>query len=191
MKEHIKREIRPLMDQLIKENIFFPADVQGAFCSNLNCVPKPSGDKITLGKADQHIDRLRGVLKNNQRICIDLRGLNSCMPAEGKLTLPSYKDLAKQFANCHCSQWDMTSMYWAILLNYSSQEKTNFWWDKRIYKMNRLVMGQRNACYISQRAALLTYSDDNLTDFLQGKGIDKILPFSHLKECQILARLFG
>ena len=39
--------------------------------------------------------------------------------------------------------------------------------------MNRLVMGQKNACYIGQRAALLTYSDDNLVAFLQEKGIDK------------------
>ena len=173
------------MDQLIKENIFSPADLQGEFCSNLNCVPKPSGDKITLGKADLHIDRLRGVVRNNQRICIDLRGLNSCMPAEGKLTLPPYKDLSKQFANCHCSQWDMTSMYWAIPLNYSSQFKTNFWYVKRIYKMNRLVMGQKNACYIGQRAALLTYYDDNLVAFLKEKGIDKnssLFPFETVSD---------
>ena len=74
MKDHVKREIRPLVDELIKENIFSSADVQGAFCSNLNCVPKPRSDRITLGKADLHIDKQRGLLKNNQRICIDMRG---------------------------------------------------------------------------------------------------------------------
>ena len=72
-----------------RREFFSPADKQGAFCSNLNCVPKPSSDRITLGKADLHIDKQRGLLKNNQRICIDMRGLNSYMPSEGKLTLPS------------------------------------------------------------------------------------------------------
>ena len=148
MKDHVKREIRPLMDELVREGIFSPADKQGAFCSNLNCVPKPNSDRITLRKADLHIDKQRGLLKNNQCICIDMRGLNSCMPSEGKLTLPSYRDLKKQFADCYCSQWDMTSMYWAVSLNYSSQEKNNFWYSGRIYKINRLVMGQKNACYI-------------------------------------------
>ena len=37
--------------------------------------------------------------------------------------------------------------------------------------MNRLVMGQKNACYIGQRATLVTYSNENLTAFLQEKGI--------------------
>ena len=60
MKDHVKGEIRPLMDELVKEGMFSPADKQGAFCSNLNCVPKPSSDRITLGKADLHIDKQRG-----------------------------------------------------------------------------------------------------------------------------------
>ena len=37
--------------------------------------------------------------------------------------------------------------------------------------MNRLVMGQKNACYIGQRAALVTYSNINLAAFLAEKNI--------------------
>ena len=37
--------------------------------------------------------------------------------------------------------------------------------------MNRLVMGQENACYIGQRAALVTYSNINLAAFLAEKNI--------------------
>ena len=51
--------------------------------------------------------------------------------------------------------------------------------------MNRLVMGKKNACYIGQRAALLTYSDDNLVAFLQEKGIDKnstLFPFEKVSD---------
>ena len=38
--------------------------------------------------------------------------------------------------------------------------------------MNRLVMGQKNACYIGQRAALVTYSNSNLAAFLADERID-------------------
>ena len=51
--------------------------------------------------------------------------------------------------------------------------------------MNRLVMGQKNACYIGQRAALLTYYDDNLVAFLKEKGIDKnssLFPFETVSD---------
>ena len=51
--------------------------------------------------------------------------------------------------------------------------------------MNRLVMGKKNACYIGQRAALLTNSDDNLVAFLQEKGIDKnstLFPFEKVSD---------
>ena len=37
--------------------------------------------------------------------------------------------------------------------------------------MNRLVMGQKNACYIGQRAALVIYSNVNLAAFLIEKNI--------------------
>ena len=104
------------------------------------------------------------------------------MPAEGKLSLPSYKDLKKKFSDCLCSQWDMTSMYWSVPLNYSSQEKTNFWYSGKIYKMNRLVMGQRNACFIGQRAALVTYSNENLAAFCQEKGITLNTPEFQLEK---------
>ena len=50
MKNHVKGEIRPLMDELVKEGMCSPADKQGAFFSNLNCVPKPISDRITHGK---------------------------------------------------------------------------------------------------------------------------------------------
>ena len=73
------------------------------------------------------LDRQLGIVKNNQRLCIDLRGTNSCMPREGKLVLPSYKTLAVQFNNCHCTQFDLTAMYWSIPFKYSDQHKSNFW----------------------------------------------------------------
>ena len=83
------------MEQLIKEGFFSPADMQGSFCSNINCVPKPQSDMVTLGKADIHINKQKGIVKNNQRVALDLRGVNSCMPSDAKLTLPSYKTLAR------------------------------------------------------------------------------------------------
>ena len=36
LKDHVKREIRPLMDELVRKGIFPPADKQGQFRSNLN-----------------------------------------------------------------------------------------------------------------------------------------------------------
>ena len=58
LKDHVRQEIRPLMDELVREGIFSPDDKQGQFCSNLNCVPKPVKGKVTLGKADLHIDKM-------------------------------------------------------------------------------------------------------------------------------------
>ena len=107
------------------------------------------------------------------------------MPSEGKLALPSYRDLKNKFADCYCSQCDMTSMYWVVPLNYSIQEKTTFWYSGRVYKMNRLVMGQKNACYIGQRAALETYSNENVAALLQEKGItlnSTQFPFEKVKD---------
>ena len=93
------------------------------------------------------------------------------MPREGKLVLPSYKTLAVQFNNCHCAQFDLTVMYRSIPLKYSDQHKSNFWFNGQLYKMNRLIMGARNSCFIAQRAALLTYSQENLITFCKEKGL--------------------
>ena len=121
MKKYILDEVRPMVAELLKEGIFSLADVQGEFASNLNAVPKPQPNQISLGKATAHINRQLGIVKNNQRLCIDLRGVNQSMPKEGKLVLPSYKTLAVQFSYCHCSQFDLTAMYWSIPLKYSDQ----------------------------------------------------------------------
>ena len=63
MKKYILDEVRPLVvvDQLVKENIFSLADVQGDFASNLNAVPKPQAGQISLGKATHHINRQLGI----------------------------------------------------------------------------------------------------------------------------------
>ena len=158
-----------MVAELLKEGIFSLADVQGEFASNLNAVPKPQPNQISLGKATAHVNRQLGIVKNNQRLCIDLRGLNQSMPKEGKLVLPSYKTLAVQFSNCHCSQFDLTAMYWSIPLKYSDQHKSNFWFAGQLYKMERLIMGARNSCFIAQRAILLTFSQENLEIFLEEK----------------------
>ena len=107
--------------------------MQGEFASNLNAVPKPEKNQINLGKATAHINRQLNIAKNNQRLCIDLRGVNATMPAEGKLVLPSYKTLAVQFNNCHCTQLDLTAMYWSIPLKYSDQHKSNFWFSGQLF----------------------------------------------------------
>ena len=185
MKTFIKEEIRPLMEELVKRDIFSPADVQGDFASNLNAVSKPQGNTIILGKADQNILRQQGINKNHQRLCIDLKGVNEVMLPEAKFTLPSYKTLVAQFSNCYCSQFDLTAMYWSIPLKYADQFKSNFWFDGRLWKMNRLIMGARNACYTGQRAALLTYSQENLLTFLKEKGLElksEIFPFTNVTE---------
>ena len=64
-------------------------------------------------------------------------------------------------------------MFYSIPINYDSQHKTNFWWNGSVFKMCRLPMGVKNDVYIAQKAALLVYSDGNLTIFLQEKGIKK------------------
>ena len=168
-------------DQLEKYSIepITPGQLDG-FCSNINCVPKPVSDTVSLGKADTHTNKQRGIVKNNQRVTLDLRKVNSCMLPDAKITLPLYKTLTRQFSDCYCSNFDMYSMFWAISLNYSSQSKTNFWYDGRIYKMTCLAMGIKNACYVAQKASILTYSDNNLRE----KSIEKqcaLFPFSSTK----------
>jgi hypothetical protein len=103
------------------------------------------------------------------------------MLPEAKLTLPSYKTLADRFANCYCSQFDLTAMDWSVPLKYADQQKTNFWFDFRLWKMMRMCMGARNACYTGQRAALFTYSQENLLTFLKEKNLkleSEIFPYS-------------
>ena len=159
-------EIDPIMQSLIAEGVFAPADLQQGFCSNINAVSKPEANKTHLGKADAHIAKQKGVKLNNQRITLDLRGVNKCMPVDPKITLPNYKSLAGQFCDCICSRFDICSMFYAIPISYTSQYKTNFWYNGQIYKMQWLPMGIRKAVYVAQKATLLTYSDANLDIFL-------------------------
>jgi hypothetical protein len=161
------------MQSLISEGVFAPADLQEGFCSNINAVSKPEANRTHLGKADSHIAKQQGIKLNKQRITLDLRGVNLCMPVDPKITLPSYKSLAGQFKDCICSSFDLCAMFYAIPLAYSSQHKTNFWYDGQVYKMMRLPMGIRNAVYVAQKATLLTYSDKNLDIFLDEKSVTK------------------
>jgi hypothetical protein len=62
-------------------------------------------------------------------------------------------------------------MYWSIPLKYSDQHKSNFWFSGQLYKMERLIMGAQNSCFIAQRAILLTFSQENLEIFLKEKGL--------------------
>ena len=52
---HILAELAPIMQKLIEHGICAPADLQQGYCSNINCAPKPEGNKVHLGKADSHI----------------------------------------------------------------------------------------------------------------------------------------
>ena len=173
MKPHVLAEIAPIMQNLIEQGVFAPADLQKGYCSNINAVAKPEANRVHLGKADSHIAKQQGVKGNNQRITLDLRKINNCMPTDPKITLPNYKTLARQFSNCICSNFDLCSMFYAIPINYDSQHKTNFWYDGKVYKMQRLPMGIKNAVYVAQKAALLTYSDANLDIFFGRKGNKK------------------
>ena len=66
MNKYILDEVRHLVEQLVKENIFSLADVQGDFASNLNAVPEPQAGQMSLGKAKHHINRQLGIVKNDQ-----------------------------------------------------------------------------------------------------------------------------
>ena len=121
MKPHVLAEIAPIMQNLIAQGVFAPADLQQGFCSNINAVSKPEANKVHLGKADAHIAKQQGVKLNNQRITLDLRGVNKCMPTDPKITLPNYKTLARQFSDCICSNFDLCSMFYAIPISYSPQ----------------------------------------------------------------------
>ena len=85
------------------------------------------------------------------------------MPADPKITLPNYKSLARQFSDCICSNFDLCSMSYAILINYDSQNNSNCWYNGMVFKMQRLPIGIKNAVYVAQKAALLTYI---VTEFL-------------------------
>ena len=190
MKAHVATEISPIMTDLIKNDIICKADVHGDFSSNLNCVSKPIKDRIPLlGKADAHIGRMTGVKSNHQRICVDMRSLNSCLLPEPKISLPSYKDLASRFKNTIVSTLDMSSMYWSIHISKKSQPYTNFWYNGQLYSFKRLVMGLKTACYIGQQAMLLAFSDINLKEFLSLKNIklkSAEFPFSSISEAILI-----
>ena len=169
------KKIAPIMQNLIREGNFAPADVQLGFCSNINAVSKPVDNKVHSGRAGSHIAKLQGVKGNSQRITLDLRKINYCMPTDPKITFPNYKSLARQFAKCICSNFDLCSMFYAIPINYDSQNTTNFWYTGMVYKMQWLPMGLNNAGYVAQKAAPLTYSDAILEIYLQEKQIKKEL----------------
>lgn len=93
LKHHVLKEIEPIMQKIIQQGVFAPADLQNGFSSNINAVSKPVVGKVHY--------------------------VNNCMAADPKITLPNYKNLGRQFANCFCSSFDLCSMYFAIPINYN------------------------------------------------------------------------
>ena len=59
LKPHVVKETAPIMQNLIKQGVFAPADLQQGFCSNINAVSNPVAGKVHLGRADSHIAKLQ------------------------------------------------------------------------------------------------------------------------------------
>ena len=189
MKIDALRCLKPIVDDLVKNNILKIADTQGKFLSNSHGVAKPQKGIKICGKADEYLMRKKGQVADYSRLCVDLRGLNSHCPASPKINLPSYENLVSKFKNKHVSMIDIKSMYWAIRTDYESQSLTNFYFDRHVYAFQVLPMGYKNACFVGQTATEITYSQQSMIKFLQYKGWllnSSNWPFENISEILIV-----
>ena len=60
IKPHIAAEVKPIIDELLKNDIIKKADYQGNFLCNAHAVAKPVGSYHIAGKASTHILRQQG-----------------------------------------------------------------------------------------------------------------------------------
>ena len=170
MKIDAKTCLQPIVDNLIKHGILKIADKQDRFLANSHGVAKPIAGMRVCGKADQYLMKQSGIKPDFSRLTVDLRGLNSKCPSGPKINLPTYGNLVKKFKNKKISTFDIRSMYWAIHINYESQDLTNFFFCRHVLSFLRLPMGYKNSCFIGQTASELTYSQASLLKFLEKKG---------------------
>ena len=106
------------MQKIIQQGVFAPADLQNGFCRRSMQLANLWRVKCTWAGQIVILQNCKGK-GNSQRITLDLRNVNNCMAADPKITLPNYKNLGRQFANCFCSSFDLCSMYFAIPINYN------------------------------------------------------------------------
>ena len=170
MKIDAKKCLQPIVDNLVKHGILKIADKQDRFLANSHGVAKPVSGMRICGKADEYLMKQTGQKPDYSRLTVDLRGLNSKCPSGPKINLPTYGNLVKKFKNKKISTFDIRSMYWAIHINYESQDLTNFFFNRHVFAFLRLPMGYKNSCFIGQSASELTYSQDTLLKFLEKKG---------------------
>ena len=133
MRANIKNELKPMIQDLLKENIIKKADFSGPFLSNSHGVAKPDKKQEISGKTDLYLLAQSGVATNHSRLTLDLRNLNRHCVGKPKINLPSHRDLIHRFANHNITTIDLCSQYWAISTDYSCQHLSNFWYDHQVY----------------------------------------------------------
>ena len=76
MRANVRHELRPMIEDLLREGIIKHADYSGPFLSNGHGVPKPDKNISVAGKADLYLLKQSGVSTNHARLTIDMKNLN-------------------------------------------------------------------------------------------------------------------
>ena len=163
-------KVKTLIDELLKYDIISPADKIDRFSSNLIVVPKPS-DGCDASKAAEQIRKAQGISRDSTRVCLDLRMCNKITVKLPPIILPTYKDLQSEFSDCYISCFDLSGFFFALMLDYSSQEITNFWFAGKLYKFLRCPMGATNSSMFACQAGQMIFSDTNLKLFAESLGL--------------------
>jgi hypothetical protein len=75
MRVNVCHELRPMIEDLLREEIIKKADFSGPFLSNGHGVPKPDKNVQIAGKADLYLLAQSGLATNHARLTLDLRNL--------------------------------------------------------------------------------------------------------------------
>ena len=162
------------MEGLISANIFEPASHgMDKFAANLNIVDKPSDDLIAFSRADKYLNKLAGKTGNAGRATVDYRRQNALIKESPPVVLPSLQNVKDKIRGKIISKFDFTQFFFSIRLNQKSKKFTNFWYAGKLYCSNVLPQGLKCSPYIAACAGNATFSEQNLTEFLKMKNLER------------------
>ena len=182
-----KAAVDETIQGLIRAGVFSKAtEGHQQYCANLNCVAKPSSSDTDFGKVQQYLNKINHHTIPKTRAAIDFRDLNKIIIEKPSQAMPGIKDLKRILPRkALVSSFDLRQMFFSVPVAHDSRKYINFWYQGVIYTHNRFPMGVSLSSYIGPQVTSITYSDDNLNNFLQMKGLtknSKEFPYGSVKE---------